>query len=73
MDEPLCFAEFLDASGDVAMVLHKEEINGVEAVNVITPDLAEEKEAYARIYNIKWSRAIEGNWPKPKPMEFHKG
>ena len=69
MDEPLEFAEVLDREGNVAMVLHKKSIGGTEMISVVTPDMAEEKDAYAKLYNVTWSDTVKGNWPTTKPTQ----
>ena len=71
VEEPLEYVEILDGSDNVAMVFYKESILGSEAINIITPDMDEDAESYSKMYNVKWTEEIQGNWPKPEPVEIN--
>ena len=68
VEEPLTYVEVLDGSGNVAMVLYAEKSALGDAVNVITPDLEEERDNYSKLYKVKWSGEIKGRWPKAEPV-----
>tara|TARA_B100000965_G_scaffold167610_1_gene139777 strand:+ start:111 stop:368 length:258 start_codon:yes stop_codon:yes gene_type:complete len=69
-EEPLKYVEILDKSGNVAMVLYREDIGETQAVTLITPEMDEAK-TYAKLYGLKWSKSIEGDWPTAEPMEVN--
>ena len=72
VEEPLMYVEMLDGEGNVAMVFYREDFADEQAVSVITPDIEEDARGYTKMFGVKWSSKIKGNWPKPEPMEVTK-
>jgi len=70
VDEPLKYVEVLDKSGNVAMVLYREDVGDTQAVTVITPDM-EEAKTYSKMYSINLSDSVTGDWPKAGSLEVN--